>query len=404
MESAGTGAVTASHRQAVAGGAGTARSPQLGIAGQVCRGVLGAGMLVMPPVVAALADGHSLLVWTAHLLLGGSVSLLLAELVRTRVRPMSLAAAVGALLGTWAERTVDGAFAVAFTAGQAAIAWFTATCLLAAADGTPPRPGAGGLLLALGILVVAVSAALSPLTFPAAVLRVRPWAAGAVALASALWGRPGVAVDGAHSALAPPGLSPHGAQWLALAALFFAGVGWEVVTGVVPATAAGARRTAMGVGLGAAGVAAVSLGLAAAQRLAPGAPTAADLPPAPLRWVLAGATAVVLTSYCVTNVRTAARITSRLHPGGRRVAERGPARPLVAAVGAACCAFAWAGARDGAVPLLLLGPAGAAVIGYALGAAAAVRRGGWLLRCAGAVVLLVLAGVTTCTAWSLAGA
>lgn len=43
-------------------------------------------MVVMPPVVAALAGGHSLLVWSAHILLGGSISLMLALLVRARLR------------------------------------------------------------------------------------------------------------------------------------------------------------------------------------------------------------------------------------------------------------------------------------------------------------------------------
>jgi amino acid efflux transporter len=365
----------------------------LEIAAHLSRSVLGAGMVVMPPVVAALAGGHSLLIWSAHILLGGSISLMLAMLVRARVRSTSLAGAVGELLGTWAERAVDGVFAVAFTAGQAAIAWFAATCLLTAAHGSLPRPGTEDLLLALGILVVAVLAALSPLVLPAAVLRVRPWIAGAVALACAAWGWPGTPATGSHTPFVPSGLTSDGAQWLALAALFFAGVGWEAVTGIVPTVAAGPRRTAAGVVLGVVCVAAVYLGLAAVQRLAGGTPDGQDSVSAPLRWALAGATTVVLISYCLTNVRTAARIASRLHPRGRRTAERGPAKAVIAAVGAACCAFAWLGDRDGAVPLLLLGPAAAALIGYALAAAAAVRRGSPLLRCAGATVLLVLLGM-----------
>lgn len=350
-------------------------------------------MLVMPPVVAALAGGDSLLVWSAHILLGGSVSLMLAMLVRARVRSTSLAGAVGALLGSWAERAVDGAFAIAFTAGQAAIAWFTATCLLTAVDGSLPSPGADGLLLALGLLTVAVLAALSPLVLPAAVLRLRLWAAGAVALACAAWGWPAAPAAGSHTPFVPSGLSPDGALWLALAALFFAGVGWEAVTTVVPTAAAGPRRTATGVALGVASVAVVYLGLAAVHRLAAGAPAAQDPVSAPLRWVFAVATAAVLTSYIFTNVRTAARIAARLRPDGRGPSERGPGKALIAAVGIACCAFACAGALDGAVPLLLLGPAAAALIGYALAAVAAVRRGGPLLRCAGALALLVLLGI-----------
>ncbi|MGW4051414.1 amino acid:polyamine antiporter [Streptomyces sp. NPDC004779] len=349
-------------------------------------GVLGAGLLVMPPVVAALAGGDALLVWAAHVVLGGSVSLVLALLVRARIGPSSLAGAVGALLGDRAERTVDGVFAVAFTAGQAAIAWFAATALLTAADGTPPRAGPGGLPLALGVLAVGVAGALAPLKLSPAVLRWRPWVAGALALACAVWLWP--ADPGAGTALAPSGLPGAGALWLALTALFFAGVGWEVVSGAAPAAGAGPRRTAVGVVLGAVLVGVVYLGLAAVQRQGARAPAGA-----PLRWVLAVATAAVLTSYVLTNVRTAARIAARLHPAGRRSTDRAPAPGLVAAVGAACCAFAWAGARDGGVPLLLLGPAAAALVGYALAAAAAVRHGGPLLRCAGALLLAVLVGL-----------
>ncbi|MFK3730223.1 amino acid:polyamine antiporter [Streptomyces sp. NPDC088090] len=382
-----------------AAGAEATRRPVPALAATVAGGVLGAGMLVMPPVVVALAGGDGLLVWAAHVLLGGAVALVLAALVRARVGPASLAGAVGALLGTWAERVVDGVFAVAFTAGQAAIAWFAATALLTAADGAPPRAGPDGLPLALGVLVAAGAAALGPWTLPAAVLRWRPWVAGVLALACAAWAWPGDPAAWHGTALAPSGLSSQGALWLALAALFFAGVGWEAVTGGAPAAGAGPGRTAAGVLLGTAAVAVVYLGLAAVQGRASPGPA-----PGPLRWALAGATAVVLASYVLTNVRTAARIAARLHPAGRRSAGRGPARALVAAVGAACCAFAWAGARDGGVPLLLLGPAAAALTGYALGAAAAVRHGGPLLRCAGALLLVVLAGLAVLGGPALSGA
>jgi len=407
MEPAGTavpGAAVAPRKPGTDTGDRTARRPELWIAAHVPSSVLGAGMVVMPPVVAALTGRHSLLVWSAHILLGGSVSLMLAMLVRARVRSTSLAGAVGALLGSWAERAVDGAFAVAFTAGQAAIAWFAATCLLTAANGALPRPGVDGLQLALGILGVAVLAALSPLSLAVAVLRLRPWVAGALALACAVWGWPGAPAVGSHTPLAPSGLSPDGGQWLALAALFFAGVGWEAVTAVVPAAAAGPRRTAAGVALGVAPVAVVYLGLATVHQLAAGAPTAQDSVSTPLRWVFGIATIAVLTSYCFTNVRTAARIAARLRPGERCPSEGGPTKAIITAVGAACCAFACVGVvRDGAVPLLLLGPAAAAVIGYALAATAAVRRGGLLLRCAGALVLLVLVGMALLTVPFLLG-
>lgn len=383
-----------------------ARRPELKIATHLCGQVLGAGMLVMPPVVAALTGRHSLRVWSAHILLGASISLMLAALARARTQSASLGGIVGALLGRWAELAVDGAFAVAFCFGQAAIAWFAATCLLTAADGSVPRPGAVVLLLALGILAVAVLAALSPLSLPPAALQWRPWIAGGVALACAAAAWAAVPLVDARTPLAPAGLSVDGAQWLALMALFFAGVGWEAVTVVVPVTAARTGRVAAGVGLGAAAVAVVYLGLAKAHHVAVTASgDAQHSVAAPLRWVLAIATAAVLTSYCFTNVRTAARIAARLHPGGRGICPQSPAKAVIAAVGVACGVIACVpAAGDGAVPLLLLGPAAAALIGYGLAAVAAARHGGPLSRCAGAAVLLVLVSLVVPAAPILIGA
>ncbi|KPC67414.1 hypothetical protein ADL27_58865, partial [Streptomyces sp. NRRL F-6602] len=71
-------------------------------------------MLVMPSVVASLTGEGALLVWSAHLVLGATVSLLLALLVRTRRTPATLAGTVGALLGGWAARAVDGVFAILY--------------------------------------------------------------------------------------------------------------------------------------------------------------------------------------------------------------------------------------------------------------------------------------------------
>ncbi|MFE2418801.1 amino acid:polyamine antiporter [Streptomyces hokutonensis] len=379
-----------------------ARDPQLrpdragtAIAGGVAREVLGAGMVIMPAVVADLTGDGSLRAWTVHILLGGTVSLLLALLVHGTTRSLSLAATAGATLGPRAAGLVNAVFAAAFTAGQGAIAWFAATCVQAAAKGTVQPPGQTGLLIALGVLSTALALALSPLRLPAAVLRARPWAAGAVALGCAACAWPDAPGPDAHTPLVPSSLQPGAAFWLAVAALFFAGVGWEAVTSVVPGAPTTASRTAAGVGLGVAVVAAVYLGLAAVRSVADGAGVP-EPPAAWVRWTLAGAVLVVLTSYCLTNIRTAARIAAELRPDAA-----GPRRPLVAAVGALCCAFAVIGARDGSVPLLLLGPAVAAVTGYAAGAVAALRRGGPLLRCGAVVVLLALAATAVQTTRSL---
>ncbi|MFL9684277.1 hypothetical protein [Streptomyces sp. KL110A] len=214
-----------------------------------------------------------------------------------------------------------------------------------------------------------------------------------------MWAWPGDPAAWAGTPLAPSGLTPDGALWLALAALFFAGVGWEAVTGAAPATAAGPGRTAAGVLLGTAAVAVVHLGLAAVQERAAPGPA-----PAPLRWVLAGATAAVLASYVFTNVRTAARIAARLYPGGRRSARAGPGPGPGRGRRRGLLRLRLGGARDGGVPLLLLGPAAAALTGYALGAAAAVRHGGPALRCAGLLLAAVLAGLAVLGVPALSGA
>jgi len=380
----------------------TTRDPQLrrdgagtAIAGGVAREVLGAGMVIMPAVVADLTGDGSLRAWTVHILLGGTVSLLLALLVHGTGRSLSLAATVGATLGPRAAGLVNAVFAVAFTAGQAAIAWFAATCVLAAAQGTVQPPGRTGLLVALGVLATALALALGPLRLPASVLRARPWAAGVVALGCAACAWPAAPGPDAHTPLVPSSLQPGGAFWLAVAALFFAGVGWEAVTSVVPDAPTTAGRTAAGVGVGVAVVAAVYLGLAAVRDVADGA-GAPEPPVAWVRWTLAGAVLVVLTSYCLTNIRTAARIAAEVQPG-----VAGPRRPLVVAVGALCCGFAVIGVRDGCVPLLLLGPGVAAVTGYAAGAVAALRGGGPLLRCGAVLVLLALAATAVQTVRSL---
>jgi amino acid efflux transporter len=357
--------------------------PTTTIATAVATGVLGAGMLVMPPVVAGMAGTDGLGAWSAHILIGGSVSLLLALLVRGRSLPAPLAVTVGDLVGPRAQRLVDVVYAVAFTAGQAAIAWFTATCVLAAVEGTVRPSGATGLLVALAVLVVALCLALSPLHPPAAVLRLRPWLTGATGLLCAAVAWPAAAPD-ASTPLTLPAVGPEDAFWVVLAALFFAGVGWETVTHAVPIARTTAGRTAAGVALGASAVAAVYLGLAAVRQVSGGAAVPRPLP----AWVhpaLGAAVTVLLASYCFTNIRTAARIAARLRPG-----TDGASRPLIAVVGAVCCGFAVAGARTGAVPLLLLGPAAGAFTAYVTGSVAALRHGGRLLRCGASVVLLAL--------------
>lgn len=330
----------------------------------VVRGVLGAGMLVVPPVVLALAGGADLLVWVAHLVLGTAVCVLLARLgAHGRWAPAPVSVVLGAALGPGARRAVDGCFAVAFAAGQAAIAWFVVTALPEAGG---PGGGPDGRWLAAGLLVLAAAAALAPVRLPDAVLRARRVVAGGLAAACGVCGWPGDAV-----AFVPAGTTTTAAVWLAFAATLFAGVGWEAVTEArTGADDASARRTTSAVLRAAAVVAAVYLGLALLTRWSPASGVAADVPL--VRPLLGAAVALVLVSYVMTNLRAAARIAARL--------VRGPDDPpttprgLVVAVAALACALVVAADRPGAVPLLLLGPAAAAAVTYALVVPAVVRR------------------------------
>ncbi len=356
--------------------AGAGRAPGAGhdVTTTVVRGVLGAGMLVVPPVVLALATGAGLLVWAAHLVLGATACLLLARLVaRGRWAPAPVSLVLGAALGRRARLVVDGCFAVAFAGGQAAIAWFVVTALPGAAG---PGAGPDGRWLAVGVLVVAGAVAVSALRVPDAVLRARRLVAGGLAVACGVCGWPGDA-----AAFVPAGITTTAAVWLAFAATLFAGVGWESVTEARPDDAAG-RRATSAVLRAAAVVAAVYLGLAVLTRWAPASAAAADAPL--VRRALGVAVGVVLASYVVTNLRAAAGIAARLRGphDGPAASYDGPADPharpaprgLVVAVAVLACALVVAVDHPGAVPLLLLGPAAAVVVTDALAAVAAVRH------------------------------
>ena len=98
--------------------------------------------------------------------------------------------------------------------------------------------------------------------------------------------------------------------WPALAALFFADVGWESVTESVPARRRAPRRAAVGVLFGAGIVTVVHLTLAAVSQYA-AVPWSGEGAPDVVRYTLAVLVLVLAVSYCSTNIRTAAAITSR---------------------------------------------------------------------------------------------
>lgn len=136
-----------------AGRAGTPRRPVRGIAVSLAGNVLGAGMLLMPSVVEGTAGAASLRAWGVHLALGGAVTLLLAGIVAGACSNR-LSGTLSVLLGPWAGRLVDAVYTVAFTFGQAAIAWLAAVCVLSVFSPLPLAPDLSGAALASGVLLV----------------------------------------------------------------------------------------------------------------------------------------------------------------------------------------------------------------------------------------------------------
>ncbi|WP_079277674.1 hypothetical protein [Streptomyces sp. CB03234] len=375
-------------------GAGTAgdtdsgtllRHPATRLAAGVFQGVAGAGMLVMPAVVHGLAGPSAPLLWGAHVALGAAVALLLTLLTRTGLPPMPLAAAVGSVLGRTSQRCVDVAYTVGFSAGQAALAWFAAQSVVAAVAEGGRAPAWLGPVVAAGVLAVGFVLALLDVPTPPALLRLRLPVVGLLAFACAAAAWPAAAPG---SALAPASVPGAGAAaGIALLVLYFAGVGWESVTDLVPRTKAGLGATLAGVALGASAVAAVYLPLAWLYGAAAGRPE--GTPPGWARYTLSAALLTVITSYCFTNIRAAGRIVARVTgsagPGARR-------RQLVV-VGLLCAAFATAGTLPGSVVWLLLVPACAATAGYVMGAVAAFRRIGDVTRWLAWPLVVALAAV-----------
>lgn len=361
------------------------------VAASLSGSVLGAGMLLMPSVVRGVAGPFSLWAWVAHLALGTSVALLLARTVATR-RPERLSDALSGLLRPSAGRLVDIVYAVAFTFGQAAIAWFAAVCVLAVFPVPLPARGAVGALLACGVLVVALSLASVGPAPGAGMSRARRWLTGLVALGCAFTALP---ESGAASGVLVLDVPSFSGFWLALAALFFAGVGWESVTESVPAQRRAPRRAAVGVLLGAGIVTVVHLTLAAVSQYA-AVPWSDDGAPDVVRYTLAVLVLVLAVSYCSTNIRTAAAITSRALS-----TENSPAAVPVWPVGLVCMAWVWPAAREGGIVLLLLGPAAGAWTAYMVSAVAVARQGTTVHRVLGAGLCGVLLVVLTGTLYAL---
>ncbi|MBM9504111.1 hypothetical protein [Actinacidiphila acididurans] len=280
----------------------------------VAEGVLGAGLLLMPPVAAGLAGGAAPWAWAFTLGTGTLFCLAIGALALSRTGPGSLAEVTGRALGPRAEDAVTALYLAGFTVGQAAIA-LAAWRLAAAGLGTGTGQAAWWALL---VPVLATGFAARGVLPPAGWRRARP--AAAWLLAVVLCADPAL--------LSAAGLVPGGGHrwWAAAFLLLFAGVGWERVARIAPGLA-GLRRTAAAVLTGALLVTAAclvpALWLRAALPPSPGAP-------GPVTRTAAVAAALLLATYCATNIEAAGSFLLRLrHRWGRGAAPAVAARQTV---------------------------------------------------------------------------
>jgi hypothetical protein len=335
---------------------------------RMSAGVLGAGLLLSAPITAGLAGELAWLAWVVHLATGGLFCFAVGLLSRQLAVSGGPADLVGVAWGAAASRGVIALYFLGFVFGQAAIA-LAGGQLVAYGIG---RGGARGseLAVALGIIAVAVVVAIAVRTVPG---RVRSWRLGLTLVAGLAVCADPVLLRGSELLPALDGLY----FWPAVFLLLFAGVGWEQSAKLAP----GMRNTReLGVAV------ACAVGLTAAGYLLVGL-TASTSSSAP--WQsgfstgLALCAAVLLASYCLTNILAAAGFLGTFTRAGltaRVVAVGG----IVAGILLAAYAL---GARSWQ---LLAGPAIATWLIYTLTLGSGLRTRSPLLRLALLVPLIVL--------------
>lgn len=358
--------------------------------------VLGAGLLIVPPVVAGAAGVSAPAAWLAHLVGGAVFAAVLGLMASAHTGAGSIAEVTGRALGRWAERVVLLVYLGGFVVGQAAIALAAGGLLAAGLTGGAPVPGAAGFVrlampgeavsvhaappgwsvAAVGLLGLAAAGAVAGVRLTDPVRRWRLIVTGVVAVVVCLQPR----------VLATAGLlpsEPSGQFTVAVFLLFFAGVGWEASARLAPPLGDRSRIVGAMV-LGAALVAVAYLTLALLLRGRPG-PGEWPGEPALLGRVGALAAAVLLTAYCVTNLQAVGRFLAALGgPTGRAGVAAGGVASLASLLTALLSGWR--------VADVLLVPCLAAWVGYSLAMVAAVRVGSVILR---VVASMLLAGLFT---------
>jgi amino acid efflux transporter len=349
--------------------------------------VLGVGLLLSPPITAGLAGPRSWLAWSVHLVTGGLFCLGLGLTARLSGSTGGVAGLVAAVWGEPGRRGVDALYLAGFVAGQAAIA-LAAGQFAAYAVG---RADSTGLAFAVALATVAVAAAIA-VAVHGVRASLRSWRVGLALLV-------GLALAADPVLLRGSGLLPvvEARQfWPAVFLLLFAGVGWEQSARLAHGLR-DTRELGWAIGFGTVvisggyllvGTTASSAGLSGSARW-----------PTVVSTSLASLVALLLASFCLTNIQTAAgfvRVVMPRRPAGH--AGR------VVVVGTAVLMVLLAGARAGWQPhQLLAGPAVATWLIYVLVLSSGVRTAEVLVLRMLVIPAGLLVYTAAATVWSLVG-
>lgn len=347
-------------------------------------GVLGAGLLLSAPITAGLAGRLAWLAWLAQLIVGGAFCFAVGRLARFRGRTGGLAELVATAWGPVGGRLITALYLAGFIAGQAAIA-VAAGRLIGYALGRPDsRILAVGV--AIGIVAIAAVAAAVGLRVPDPARRWRLW------LALAL----GLALCADPILLRGSGLRPGTGQefWPAVFLLLFAGVGWErsaALAARLPNTRRLARAVLIGWVMVAAGY--LLVGLTAAEAgLGGSSPW-----PHRVSVALAAMAALLLASFCATNVEAATGFLGALSPSrpSTRAGRAGLVGAVVALILLSTVRTGWQSYQ------LLAGPATATLLIYCAALCSGWRMANWELRRTLVIPLSLLAFLAATAAWSV---
>lgn len=354
----------------------------------LATGVLGVGLILSAPITAGLAGDLGWLAWLTHLVIGGLFSFTAGLLALSRGPVTGLADLVGSAWGSTGSRTVTALYLAGFIVGQAAIALTAGRLIgytlgLAGASALSDDVAVGS---AAAVVAIAAGVNIGRYRLPESVRKWRVPAALMVGLA--------LSADPAtlRGSLMLPAIGG-AAFWPAVFLLLFAGVGWEK-----SATLANSLRSARALGLAIlVGWSIISAGYLLVGAVAETVGRGSQYSWSPdMSRMVAGLAAVLLTSFCVTNIEAAAGFLSKIASRVARPVGTGAVALAVGVTLACARAVGWQSYQ------LLTGPAAATLAIYLITLCSGLRSGRRLPTIALSVPLALLVLTTAAALWRVA--